>query len=301
MAEIACRFYYHLVKKRGFMPIENHCDKTISMLLNSHHGIATTSASPPPPYPYPANHALPPPAPHYANLAEYERGHPGYVYISWISDSLHQLAYRANSSVDLHKIIDTFIVQLSLCDYFLDELKSIVYHDLGLYLLGLHQLSAEQNDRRIPPILARMFSNIDQGLAIALNVIPAFYEKINSMVKGAIYEKIWEIKIDFIRKVIFDYVIQTHGKYDNESYVNAYYHLLRDTPWGIDYPDDNKIIKQHNLIEAENSLCRLMKELEQKVTLGKIIIFLGTGIYENICAILKKNCVGMIMFSVMSY
>lgn len=280
------------------MPIENHCDKTVSMLLNSYHDIASTSANPPPPYPCLANYALSPPAPHYANFAEDEKEHPVDVHISWIKDSLQQLASRANSSVDLHQIIDRFFLQPSFCDYILGDLKSIAYHDIGVYLLGLHQLSAGHNDRRIPPILTRMFSNIDQGLAVALNIIPAFYEKINSMVRGAIYEKIWAIKTNFIRKVIFDYVIQTHGKFDSESYVNAYDHLLRDTPWGIDYLDENKIIKQHHLVEAEDSLCGLMKELEKKVTLGKIIIFLGTDIYENVCAILKKNRVEMIIISV---
>jgi ankyrin repeat protein len=271
------------------MPIENNINGNITVPFNLQQtpasSLTRTSFS----------HADSPDAQMYHilqrndNISEDNPDKPYQFYLSQIEILLHEISRQGNAAGNVDKIINQFIEELSCTDCIPEPLKLNLYHDSWRYLHSIMLLVAKKNTPEIQDDLRRMYIYIEKGLGIALNIIPAFFEKINSIVTNEIYEKIWIIKKQLIEKKVFEYAIKMHGLSRNDEYINAYKYQLRDTPWGIDYVIGDKTIDFEKIAETDDTLCDLMQNLTRDISLGKIISSLGNEVYNGVLTILKKR------------
>ncbi|WP_213992183.1 ankyrin repeat domain-containing protein [Sodalis sp. dw_96] len=271
------------------MSIKNNSHGNITVPFNLLQNITASHEMTPSAHPDHSVAGMPHNPVYQGDIAKSDKDDPCSVYISRINFLLHEISRQSDLTDNFDEKINVFIQDISCKGYFPDPLKLILCHDLGRYLHCIIQLIAKQNTPSIQHYLEKMFSYIDQGPGIALIIIPTFYEKINSMVSGNVYEKMWIEKTRLIKKTIYEYVISMHGLTNIEGYIDAFKYQLRDTPWGIDYADGEEIIDLRKAPETENTLCGLLQQLNSNITLGKTIISIGEEIYQNVLAILKNN------------
>ncbi len=271
------------------MPIENIINRNINTPFNLQENqtslLASTPSSPPDYSDTDMYHTIQ----SNENITTSGKDKLYQFYISQMKALLHDISRQGNLSDNVNEKINHFIEELSYTDCIPESLKLGIYDDVCQYLHGLMRLLEKENTSEIQDYLRKMYIYIEKGIGIALNIIPACYEKINSMVSDEIYKKILTAKKQLIKKTVYEYVLKVHGLINADAYLNAYEYHLSDTPWGFDYTDNDKTIDIEKIAETDDTLCGLMQQLTMNISLGKIIRPVGDEVYESILKILKKN------------